>query len=142
MTGQRYLATDPLGRDIAARLFMAGRISLLVDFVAMVLATLVDTLIGVIAGYRGGWISAFLMRTVDGFLSFPSICLPLSLSAVLKPSAMTITVNIAVAGWMEVARIGRGLNRDKAAELKRPCQLRGGTLFRLVLRRSASALAS
>lgn len=105
MTGQHYLGTDPLGRDIAARLFTAGRISLLVGFIAMVLATLVGTLVGVIAGYRGGWISAVLLRTVDGFLSFPSIFLLLALSAALKPSAMMITVIIAITGWMEVARI-------------------------------------
>jgi peptide/nickel transport system permease protein len=105
MTGDHYLGTDPLGRDIAARLFMAGRISLLVGFIAMVLATLVGTLVGVIAGYRGGWISAVLMRTVDGFLSYPSIFLLLALSAALKPSPMMITVIIAITGWMEVARI-------------------------------------
>jgi peptide/nickel transport system permease protein len=105
MTGQHYLGTDPLGRDIAARLFMAGRISLLVGFIAMALATLVGTLVGVIAGYRGGWISAVLMRTVDGFLSYPSIFLLLALSAALKPSPMMITVIIAITGWMEVARI-------------------------------------
>ena len=51
-TGDHYLGTDPLGRDIAARLLMAGRISLLVGFFAMVLSILVGTLVGVIAGYR------------------------------------------------------------------------------------------
>jgi peptide/nickel transport system permease protein len=104
-TGDHYLGTDPLGRDIAARLLMAGRVSLLVGFIAMALAILVGTLVGVIAGYRGGWINAVLMRTVDGFLSFPSIFLLLALSAALKPSPMMITVIIALTGWMEVARI-------------------------------------
>ncbi|WP_126975339.1 ABC transporter permease [Frigidibacter oleivorans] len=104
-TGNHYLGTDPLGRDIAARLLMAGRVSLLVGFIAMALAILVGTLVGVIAGYRGGWINAVLMRTVDGFLSFPSIFLLLALSAALKPSPMMITVIIALTGWMEVARI-------------------------------------
>lgn len=104
-TGNHYLGTDPLGRDLAARLFMAGRISLLVGFTAMVLATMVGTVVGVIAGYRGGWISAVLMRIVDGFLSYPSIFLLLALAAVLKPSPIMITVIIAVTSWMEVARI-------------------------------------
>lgn len=104
-SGDHYLGTDPLGRDVAARLLMAGRISLLVGFSAMILATMVGTVVGVIAGYRGGWISAVLMRIVDGFLSYPSIFLLLALAAVLKPSPMMITVIIAVTGWMEVARI-------------------------------------
>ena len=60
---------------------MAGRTSLLVAFFAMLLSTLIGTLVGVIAGYRGGWIGAALMRTVDGFLSFPSIFLLLALAA-------------------------------------------------------------
>ncbi|BCG97886.1 ABC transporter permease [Mesorhizobium sp. 131-2-1] len=105
LTGHHFLGTDPLGRDLAARLLMAGRISLLVGFFAMVLSTLVGTMVGVIAGYRGGWIGATLMRTVDGFLSFPSIFLLLALAAALKPSPVMITVIIALTSWMEVARI-------------------------------------
>ncbi|MER9872413.1 ABC transporter permease [Mesorhizobium sp. M0195] len=105
LTGYHFLGTDPLGRDVAARLLMAGRISLLVGFFAMVLSTLIGTLVGVIAGYRGGWVGATLMRTVDGFLSFPSIFLLLALAAALKPSPVMITVIIALTSWMEVARI-------------------------------------
>ena len=105
LTGKHYLGTDPLGRDIAARLLMAGRVSLLVGFAAMVLSTLIGTVVGIVAGYRGGWISAALMRTTDAFLSFPSIFLLLALAALLKPSPMMITVIIAVTSWMEVARI-------------------------------------
>ncbi|TIU23989.1 MAG: ABC transporter permease [Mesorhizobium sp.] len=105
LTGNHYLGTDPLGRDVAARLFMAGRTSLLVAFFAMLLSTLIGTFVGVIAGYRGGWIGAALMRTVDGFLSFPSIFLLLALAAALKPSPAMVTVIVAVTSWMEVARI-------------------------------------
>ncbi|MGO4566368.1 ABC transporter permease [Rhizobium sp. 2YAF20] len=104
-TGQHYLGTDPLGRDLAARLFMAGRISLLVGFSAMLLSTLIGTVVGVLAGYKGGLIGTALMRTVDGFLSFPSIFLVLALAAALKPSPIMITVVIASTSWMEVARI-------------------------------------
>ena len=105
LTGQHYLGTDPLGRDVAARLLMAGRISLLVGFCAMLLSTLIGTLVGVIAGYRGGWIGAALMRTVDGFLSFPSIFLVLALAAALRPTPAMIVIIISVTKWMEVARI-------------------------------------
>lgn len=104
-TGNYYMGTDPLGRDITARLLMAGRVSLLVAFFAMLLSTLTGTLIGVIAGYRGGWVGAALMRTVDGFLAFPSIFLLLALAAALKPSPAMVTVIIAITSWMEVARI-------------------------------------
>lgn len=105
LSGQHYFGTDPLGRDLGARLLMAGRVSLLVGFSAMLLSTLIGTLVGVTAGYRGGWVGAALMRMVDGFLSYPSIFLVLALAAVLRPSPAMITVIIAVTSWMETARI-------------------------------------
>ncbi|ETA49373.1 ABC transporter permease [Ponticoccus alexandrii] len=105
MTGDHYFGTDPLGRDIAARLLMAGRISLLVGFFAMLLATILGTFIGVVAGYGGRTVNAVLMRLVDGFLSFPTIFMLLALAVALKPSPIMITIIIALTGWMEVARI-------------------------------------
>lgn len=105
LTGGHIFGTDPLGRDIAARLFMAGRVSLMVGFAAMLISTVIGTLIGIVAGYLGGRIGAVLMRIVDGFLSFPSIFLLLALAAFVKPSPFMITVIIAITSWMEVARI-------------------------------------
>lgn len=105
LTGYHIFGTDPLGRDLAARLFMAGRISLLVGFFAMLLSTAIGTVIGVCAGYYGGRIGAALMRFVDAFLSFPSIFLLLALAAFIKPSPFMITVIIAITSWMEIARI-------------------------------------
>ncbi|MFD2105917.1 ABC transporter permease [Tabrizicola soli] len=104
-TGAHIFGTDPLGRDIAARLFQAGQISLLVGFFAMLMSTVVGTVVGVVAGFRGGWMGAVLMRVVDAFLSFPSIFLLLALAAFIEPSPIMITIIIAVTSWMEVARI-------------------------------------
>jgi peptide/nickel transport system permease protein len=104
-TGYHIFGTDPLGRDIAARLFNAGRISLLVGFFAMLLSTAIGTIIGVTAGYYGGRVGAVLMRIVDAFLSFPSIFLLLALAAFIKPSPLMITIIIAVTSWMEIARL-------------------------------------
>lgn len=105
MSGSHIFGTDPLGRDLAARLFMAGRISLLVGFMAMLMSTAIGSMIGVVAGYRGGLVGAVLMRFVDAILSFPSIFLLLALAAFIKPSPVMITVIIAVTSWMEIARI-------------------------------------
>ncbi|EDQ03112.1 Oligopeptide transport system permease protein OppC (plasmid) [Sulfitobacter indolifex] len=105
LSDDHYLGTDPLGRDIAARLLMAGRISLLVGFFAMVLSTAIGTVIGVVAGYYGGKVNSILMRFVDAFLAFPSIFLLLALAAFINPSPVMITIIIAVTSWMEIARI-------------------------------------
>lgn len=105
LTGDHYLGTDPMGRDITARLLVAGQTSLLVGFFSMILSTLIGTVIGVVAGYYGGKVNAALMRFVDAFLAFPSIFLLLALAAFINPSPVMITVIIAVTSWMEIARI-------------------------------------
>jgi peptide/nickel transport system permease protein len=105
LTGLHVFGTDQLGRDLAARLLMAGRISLSIAFAAMVISTLVGSAIGVAAGYYGRAIGAVLMRLVDAMLCFPAIFLLLTLAALLRPDPVTITLIIAATSWMEVARV-------------------------------------
>jgi peptide/nickel transport system permease protein len=105
MTGAHIFGTDPLGRDVAARLFMAGRVSLAAGVAAMLISTVIGVTVGTVSGYYGGRVGAVLMRVVDGFLAFPSIFLMLTLSAFIRPSPMMITLIIAVTSWMQVARV-------------------------------------
>jgi peptide/nickel transport system permease protein len=102
--GPHVLGTDSLGRDMLARLEMAGRVSLTVGCAAMVLSTIVGTVVGVLAGYYGGVVGSVLMRFVDAVLCFPSIFLLLALAAFVQPTLLSITLIIAATGWMEVAR--------------------------------------
>ncbi len=104
-TDDYVLGTDELGRDLAARLFMAGRVSLIVGVAAMILSTLIGTVIGLVAGYFGKVIGTVLMRFTDSVLCFPQIFLLLTLAAFLEPSALMITLIIAATSWMEIARI-------------------------------------
>ena len=103
--GPHLLGTDQLGRDMLARLEMAGRISLTVGFAAMLLSIAFGTIIGMVAGFYGGLIGAVLMRLVDAVLCFPSIFLLLTLAAFVEPTLFTITVIIAATAWMEVSRL-------------------------------------
>ena len=103
--GGHLFGTDQLGRDLLVRLLMAGRISLTIGFAAMLVSTAIGTLIGVTAGYYGGFVGAALMRVVDAMLCFPSIFLLLTLAAFIQPSVLTITLIIAATSWMEVARV-------------------------------------
>lgn len=105
LSGGHIFGTEPLGRDIAARLFHAGQISLTVGFFAMLISTFIGAVIGIIAGYYRGWVNTVLMRFTDAFLSFPSVFLLLALAAFIKPSSIMITLIIAVTSWMELARI-------------------------------------
>lgn len=104
-TGAHILGTDPLGRDIAARLFRAGQVSMAIGLAVMVIATAIGSVVGVLSGYYGGKVAAVLMRIVDAFLSFPSVFLLLALAAFLKPGPAMIALIIAATSWMEVARI-------------------------------------
>ncbi|MDD8021725.1 MAG: ABC transporter permease [Paracoccaceae bacterium] len=104
-TGAHIFGTDPLGRDIAARLFHAGQISMAVGFAVMLIATTIGSVVGVVSGYYGGVVSAVLMRIVDAFLSFPSVFLLLALAAFIQPGPVMIALIISATSWMEVARI-------------------------------------
>lgn len=100
-----FLGADALGRDMFARLMMAGRVSLTVGFAAMAVSTVIGTLVGTVAGYFGGMVGSALMRFVDAVLCFPSIFLLLALAAFVQPTLFSITMVIAATAWMEVARV-------------------------------------
>ncbi|MGO4739206.1 ABC transporter permease [Bosea sp. 2KB_26] len=104
-SGPHILGTDPLGRDILARLLMAGRISLAVGFSAMAIAMAIGIVVGLVAGFYEGALGAALMRLVDAMLCFPSIFLLLAISALIQPSVPSIVLLIAMTSWMEVARV-------------------------------------
>jgi peptide/nickel transport system permease protein len=106
--GMEYLlGTDDLGRDVLVRILYGARISLLVGFVAVGIATFIGIALGAIAGYYGRWIDSLIMRFVDIMLCFPAFFLILAVIAFLEPSIWNIMIIIGLTSWMGVARLVR-----------------------------------
>ena len=106
-TAGHLFGTDELGRDVFSRMLYSARISLLVGFVAMGIATVIGIIVGALSGYYGGWVDSVLMRFVDIMLCFPTIFLILAVIAVLGPSIWNIMAIIGITSWMGVSRLVR-----------------------------------
>lgn len=101
------LGADNLGRDILARIISGARVSLVVALWAIVLSGGIGALVGMIAGYFGGWADVIIMRLVDIQMSIPSLALALILAAVLDPGLNTVIIVIVVTYWAWYARLVR-----------------------------------
>lgn len=104
-TTDYLLGSDQLGRDILSRLIAGAQISLLCAAVAIFIAGVGGTLIGLLAGYAGGAIGAAIMRVVDAFLALPFILMALAFVAALGPGLGNIILVLIFTNWARYARI-------------------------------------
>jgi peptide/nickel transport system permease protein len=102
-----WLGTDQLGRDVLSRMIYGARISLMIGTVVVGLAASLGTVVGLIAGYTGGWLDEGLMRLTDIFFAFPALILAMAISGALGPSLTNAMIAIAVVTWPVYARLVR-----------------------------------
>jgi len=102
------LGTDNVGRDILSRVIYGARVSLSVGFAAVLVGAIIGSLIGILAGYFGSWLDAILSWLINVQLSFPFTLLAIFLLATLGGGFWPVVLVLALATWVNYARIVRG----------------------------------
>lgn len=103
------LGTDELGRDMLSRLVYGGRLSLLIGILPVFNAFLIGTILGVIAGYNGGWANSAIMRTIDVFYAFPSVLLAIAISGALGAGILNSIVSLTIVFIPPIARMAESV---------------------------------
>ena len=113
---QFLLGTDTLGRDVLSRTLYGARVSMIVGFLPTFIIIIVGTIVGMFAGYRGGWIDNILMRVTDVFYAFPGLLFFIIVMVTLRNTPLGQALNgllllfvaLAIVSWVGFARIVRG----------------------------------
>ncbi len=129
------LGADGLGRDVLSRMLWGARISLTVGFAAVLVGGLSGSLLGLLAGYFGGWLDETIMTLGDMQLAFPFILLAIAVIAVLGPSLRNLIIVVGISGWVTYARIARAqVLTVKEQEFVTAERAIGGTASRILFR--------
>jgi peptide/nickel transport system permease protein len=104
---QYPFGTDNLGRNIFIRSIYAARIDLMVGLITTYVPLALGVMLGLIAGYRGGWLETVVMRAVDVVVAFPFIVLVIAVIAIVGPGLLGVYIGITVVGWALYARLTR-----------------------------------
>ena len=142
-TTARLLGGDSLGFDVLSRVIHAARISVIVGLGTVLLTSIVGTAIGIVAGYRGGWIDTVISGVVDTWLSIPAILLLLMLALIIGRNIWGLILAIAALAWPRYARIVRGqVLSVRAREFVAMARLSGTSAIRIMFRHILPNIAS
>ena len=93
---QFLMGTDEVGRDILSRIIFGSRVSMRVGLISVGIAATCGTIVGLIAGYAGGWFDLLTMRVIDVLLAFPGILLAIAIVAVLGPGLDNVMIAVGI----------------------------------------------
>jgi peptide/nickel transport system permease protein len=106
--GEHPFGTDAAGSDVLSRVIHGSRLALMSGVVVLLISALGGSLLGLFAGFRGGWVDEVLMRITDMFLAFPGLILAMAVVAALqRRGILVVVVAIAIRWWAPYARMMR-----------------------------------
>lgn len=106
------LGTDHLGRDVLSRLVYGARASLTIGYGGLMLGAGAGVLIGLVAGYHGGYVDRVVVGVIDTYLSFPYILIAIVWASLVGTTLLTLVLIVAVRGWVDFARVVRAQVRS------------------------------
>jgi len=145
-SADHWFGTDNVGRDVLTRVIFGLRVSLMLAFVVLIIAVPLGTVLGLLAGYFGGWTEIIIMRLTDIALALPPLIMALAVAAVLEPSLMNAMLAIASLWWTWHTRLVYSIVRQiRALEYVEAAETLGASkvhiLFREILPNCVSAIA-
>jgi peptide/nickel transport system permease protein len=127
--------TDNFGRDVLTRIVYGAAIDLRIGVLGVAFPFLAGSFLGALAGYRGGWIDAIIMRAVDVITAVPFLVLVIAIVAFLGPGEVNVLLAIGAVGWVTYARLVRGeVLREKNLEYVAALRALGFRRWRILLR--------
>ncbi len=134
-SAEHLLGCDRYGRDMLSRVLVGGRASILSTLACVAVVALVGTVVGVVAGWRGGALDTLLMRLSDIFLAFPGLVFALAVAGVLGGGIQNAVIALAAIGWPKFARIARSQTlAQRSSTYLQACRMQGCGEFALVVR--------
>jgi peptide/nickel transport system permease protein len=130
--------TDQLGRDLLLRSLVGLQNALMIGVLAVIGMFAVGAIIGIVSGYRGGWVDTILMRITDAQMSIPVVILAITILGVTRPTPFSVVVVLILAGWPTYARVVRSaaLSESKK-EYVRAAKIIGASNQRIMARHIA-----
>lgn len=109
MSTQHLLGTDDYGRDLFTRLVVGARSTLFITVLTLVFTVIIGVPLGLLSGYKKGWIDMIIMRMIDIGLSIPEFVIMIALASFFRPSIWNLVIAITIIKWMNYTRVTRGI---------------------------------